>query len=1182
MKFVRWSLILLGVLLVLGGVLGGLALLPSVQRWALLRVTHGVPGLKFDVAGVSAGFSGVVLQKVSAEKRHVVVKAERLEADFSLTAFLFDRRLEISRLEVTGLDVDASHLGGTSSGATVAGAPAATPGLLANAQLPFDLALDNVRIEGRALLANEARQPPLAAQFTVTGGKIAPGHEGLLQLEATVKNGAAGVKVMTLRAHAGLRATLSSQRTFNKISLTTVIDAAGAGLSEENQLKLSADLFHSSAGENYEVTVDTVLHGARENLLKFQAQLPAGARQYAGDWELKVRSAQVEPFLLRGALPDFDFKGGGKFAFEPSGAAASVRGSLQGQVSRWESIDPTWRAIGPVKVDATFDGGQQTGVVKLAQLKAVVSGAKPMIEIQTTAPIQYDLGRHQLLTSGTGTDSLLHVNLAGVPLDWVRPFVSSLDVSGGAITGEFNLAPVAGSATATAVKGQVRVAELTVTQDGRPLLTRANVAVRTEATLVDDALEAPVLEVTADTPEGDVLKLAGKLSGKLVPNPPLSFVGTLNASSAKTLARWFPGGPVKVQGDLNLARHDALLEIQPGRLQVQQAGKDLVNLTILQAFTTNLDTHALVPRDPAQPVVKVALGRLPLGLLPVTEPGAVLGGWVEQGDFEVSVRGGKTVVRSIGALRLGDVSLTQGKQAALAGLAIEAAPVIEYGGPDDFKVQSGDVTVRAGLKGTLLTLKAEATGTPNQGTQATMTFALEAPALASQPTFAGAQALSAGRATGEIRAVLTSAQEQIEARLTLNGLVIAGSGRTLPVANIGFRGVARSNGALSVQAPILLDNGGRRSDLNFALELSPLAKGQSVDGRITGAQVDWEDLQGVLGVFVAAAASDDDEKPAPAAGGVAPDTTAAWSRFSGQVLLDIKSVTRGKDWAMTGLNGTLAIEPTRLSLPKLTAGFGDASQLNAKAELRFTGGPMPYRLTGDYALNDFDVGKLFKAFDPAKPPMLEGLFNVTANFTGNGETPARAIDRLHGEFQLNSHQGVFRGLQRTSNKISMASKAVDFIGSMLSNKLGKAAEKVAGNAVYVDQLAQSLAEIKYDLLSVKLSRDEQLNLSLQDISLVSAELRLNGQGEVTYVAGKDLLDQPLSATLALAARGKTEEILGKIGALSGAKDDLGYSKTKEPVPLTGTLGRPDPMPYFTKVAIGKLTDYLDTGTPPAK
>jgi hypothetical protein len=129
----------------------------------------------------------------------------------------------------------------------------------------------------------------------------------------------------------------------------------------------------------------------------------------------------------------------------------------------------------------------------------------------------------------------------------------------------------------------------------------------------------------------------------------------------------------------------------------------------------------------------------------------------------------------------------------------------------------------------------------------------------------------------------------------------------------------------------------------------------------------------------------------------------------------------------------------------------------------------------------------------------------------------------------------------------------------------------------VDQLAQNLAEINYDLLSVKLSRDELLNLSLSDISLVSADLRLNGRGEVTYAAGKALLDQPLNASFDLAARGKTEELLGKLHLLSGTKDDLGYAKAKDTLTIAGTLGKPDPTAFFTKIAVGKLSDLLETG-----
>ena len=62
MKPARLLLIFLGIIAVLGAVCVALALTPAVQRWALLRATAGQPGLKLDVASVSAGFSSVTLR----------------------------------------------------------------------------------------------------------------------------------------------------------------------------------------------------------------------------------------------------------------------------------------------------------------------------------------------------------------------------------------------------------------------------------------------------------------------------------------------------------------------------------------------------------------------------------------------------------------------------------------------------------------------------------------------------------------------------------------------------------------------------------------------------------------------------------------------------------------------------------------------------------------------------------------------------------------------------------------------------------------------------------------------------------------------------------------------------------------------------------------------------------------
>ncbi|MDI1320229.1 MAG: AsmA-like C-terminal region-containing protein, partial [bacterium] len=354
----------------------------------------------------------------------------------------------------------------------------------------------------------------------------------------------------------------------------------------------------------------------------------------------------------------------------------------------------------------------------------------------------------------------------------------------------------------------------------------------------------------------------------------------------------------------------------------------------------------------------------------------------------------------------------------------------------------------------------------------------------------------------------------------------------------------------------------------------------AVDGKLTGEHIELADALSVLGVFMASAASVD-ARPAAVAveSEIIADTAPAWARFNGQFVLDVKSVTRGADWAMTGLTGLVTIDPAKLALQKLAATFSEKSQFAAKGEVQFTGGAQPYALGGDFSLTDFDAGKFFKALEPAKPATVEGIFSATGKFTGEGETLPRTLARARGSFELTSRAGIFRGLQRTTSKFSMTSKAVELGASVLGSILGsakatKAAEKVAGAAYFVDQLAQALGELNYDQLNVRLVRAATLNMTLEDFSLVSPDIRLLGKGTVTYVADKPLLEQPLSVSLTLAGRGKLEQLLGKLRLTDGSRDELGYARTIQPVTVGGSLAKPDPSAYFTRLATSKLSDLF--------
>ncbi|HTL68835.1 MAG TPA: AsmA-like C-terminal region-containing protein [Lacunisphaera sp.] len=1188
MKFARPLFIILAVIAAVGVLAVGLALTPAIQRRILLRAVASTPGLKVRVDEVAAGFSAVRLRQVEVQRGELHVKVDRLDADYSLWRLVIGRRLQVRRLEVAGLVVDARRIAasGNQAAAAAAGTPVVAPGLLAHFQLPVAIELDGIHVAGRLLVPAAAGQPALENDFNLTGGGIAPGQEGTLQLAAELRNPAAGAHVAALNTKISLRVHQTTERTFDHIGLAAVADAEGENFSDQNQLKITADLARTAAGETYTCRIDTLLHGEAGQVLSVNAALPAGAHAFAGDWTLKVSSSQLEPFALGGLLPDFNVHGAGRFTLDPTAQAASVSGQLEGDVSKLEVIDPAWRALGAVRLQAQFDVAGANGLAQLRQLSVKLAGEQPVLELQATQAAEFNLKDRRLQVGGAAPGEVLTLNIRGLPVAWVRPFVHAVDISGGMVTGKlvFNAEP---DRLVVRVTEPLRIGSLNAVKNGQVLLAKGDLSVAGEAALTAGEIQATLREFSLRTPAGDAVTLKAQATVP-VASPQGGVVASADyvADLPTLVAPWLPLGHIKASGATEFTLAGNQLDLRRFTANVTDgAGLALFKADTLRPFRLDLATRqAAVTGAAAGPVdlLRFDLGRIPLDRVPLNQPGAKLGGVVEQGAFVLAAEGNKLALRSVAPFKLAGVSLTQDGQPALTGLAIEAQPSAEIDGPESGLVRTGDVTIRTADGSSLATLHGEASRKPDSGVNASLAFNLEVPALATQPLFPGAKTVAQGRASGEVRAA-AGADIQVEARLTLNGLVTRDTGQTLPVANLSFRAVTRSDGHLTVEAPLLLDRSGQRTDLKFALDLLPRHSGFGLDGSLTGEHVELGDALSLLGVFLASAnGTGTPVAPAAAAAGstvVVPDARPPWSHFDGKLSLDIKTVSRGAEWEMTGLTGLVNLTPTSVSLAQLEAAFGGNSRLAAKGSLNFSPGEQPYALAGDFSLTEFDAGKFFKAIEPGKPPTVEGTFTVNGELGGSGETLPRTFERTRGKFDLTSRQGVFRGLQRTSSKVSLTSKAVELGASVLGSLLGsqkgtKAAEKVAGTAYFVDQLAQSLAELNYDQLNVRLVRDDTLNMRLEDFSLVSPELHLLGKGTVTYQADKPLLEQPLSVTLTLAGRNKLEQLLGKIRLLDGTRDELGYAKVTQPVVVTGTLARPDPSAFFTKIAASKLTDFL--------
>ncbi|HET7536655.1 MAG TPA: hypothetical protein VFJ90_09390, partial [Candidatus Didemnitutus sp.] len=305
MKPVRLLLIILGVIVALGALAAGIALVPSVQRWAVLRAASGQPGLKLQVQSVSAGLSAVSLRGLELEQGGVVIKLDELDADCSLWSLLARHEIEIGRLQARGLLVDASRVAPAKARAGTAAAPAAAPATLARVELPYAVTLGEIDIEGRALFAATPGSAALPAEFKITGGELAPGKEGTLRLKAKLTDASPGARVTALQANLSLQLKQSLRRSFDRVALVALVDADGPQFGGQNQLKVAASLARTTNGEEYVVSIDTVRDGRLENVFGANARLPAGQNTFAGEWTLSARKAQLEPFFLGGVMPAF-------------------------------------------------------------------------------------------------------------------------------------------------------------------------------------------------------------------------------------------------------------------------------------------------------------------------------------------------------------------------------------------------------------------------------------------------------------------------------------------------------------------------------------------------------------------------------------------------------------------------------------------------------------------------------------------------------------------------------------------------------------------------------------------------------------------------------------------------------------------------------------------------------------
>jgi hypothetical protein len=278
------------------------------------------------------------------------------------------------------------------------------------------------------------------------------------------------------------------------------------------------------------------------------------------------------------------------------------------------------------------------------------------------------------------------------------------------------------------------------------------------------------------------------------------------------------------------------------------------------------------------------------------------------------------------------------------------------------------------------------------------------------------------------------------------------------------------------------------------------------------------------------------------------DTSAYWSvlPYDTQIAFNFGRVFYSDYAAFTDIKGEVNISDLLLEIRDFEAHFHD-SPLTVNGNLAFnTDSAEPYQADLVGKIENFDLNQFFSELAPTKKSRVEGLFGVDIAIAGNSPNVSEFRNKLLLDLKMTSRDGLFRTLPPDSVLLIGASDALGIIGEGLSY-----VPTGGFGAGAVSRLVNYIAEVEYDSVDIRITRDRSLDLQIERADLLSPEIRIATAGTIEHINGKDILDSPLELIANLNMTGKGAAILYSLDLIEEKQDDFGYWYGPE-VRITGT------------------------------
>ncbi|MFA6287959.1 MAG: hypothetical protein WC661_11300 [Opitutaceae bacterium] len=559
MKFIRLLLFCVVGLAVLLAVVVALAFHSGVQTWAARRAIATQPDLNLAIGTVNAGLNVTRVESIHLIQPGLDLVVPAAEVEVSLTDAA-SSRVAVKRVVAKGWTLDLSQPVTISGGAPAkqtSAAPAqpsplpaevvsqAFAGIFQQLRLPADFSLDGLDIEGDVILP--------AGQGTVhvviTGGNIGVGQDGKVVFKAVLVSAKKGAQVGSMVLQSDITVRMDTPRSFEHLAVTTNATATGEQFPKGADVHVLMDAVRGAKGDE---AYSVVLRAGQKELVNFAAKLPEGAESLTGTWVLDVQDADLAPFTLGRALPAFMAAGKGTIIVDREFSEIHAVGNLNTTIDRLAALSPEFSAIGKIDFTADFDVTRQGDFIRFDRFSAQLSGAKPVVSIETRQIMKFNSVTHAL-EAAQPADDLFIISVQGLPLAWTRPFLPGFDVTGDDVKGEF-AAGTRDGGFAIHPLTPLTLGQLNVSQGGKPLVRALDLSLSVGADYTPKGWQAELSNLSVVSGVSTLIKLSGKAGQLAGDNQPIKATVTFETDLPALLGQ--PGAPVGLALSDGVARGD--------------------------------------------------------------------------------------------------------------------------------------------------------------------------------------------------------------------------------------------------------------------------------------------------------------------------------------------------------------------------------------------------------------------------------------------------------------------------------------------------------------------------------------------------------------------------------------------------------------------------------------------------